>query len=166
MGVKNPVMRLPQLAEFPSAPATGQRVFHTGQNNEYLFDGSAWKTTTQRVTGETDLFACPSTVSIGDIVTLTTADSVDRAIANSDSLSKVIGIAFSKPTTTSCEIVRSGRVEQYTGLTVGDVYWLSDSSAGTVTNTPPSAAGSWQVKIGHAESATTIGVQIEVKVRL
>jgi hypothetical protein len=48
-----------------------------------------------------------------------------------------------------------------TGLDVGEIYFLSDTTPGGVTLTPPTAAGSIVQSIGKAMSATELTVDID-----
>ena len=50
------------------------------------------------------------------------------------------------------------------GLTVGSDYYLSDSSAGGITTTPPSGSGKYLVRVGRASSTTQLIVKIEAPV--
>ena len=43
-----------------------------------------------------------------------------------------------------------------TGLDAGDLYFLSPSTAGAITLTPPSTAGQAVVRLGEAASATVL----------
>lgn len=54
-----------------------------------------------------------------------------------------------------------GRAGGLTGLTVGARYYLSDSVAGGVTDTPVSGAGKLHQYLGRAVSATTIAFEAD-----
>ena len=52
-----------------------------------------------------------------------------------------------------------GTNTQLTGLTGGSIYYLSDTTPGQVTGTPPSGAGKVVQKVGKAFSATEISFE-------
>jgi len=49
---------------------------------------------------------------------------------------------------------------QLTGLTLGETYWLSDTTAGGLTTTPPADATEIVQELGVAVSATELAVEI------
>lgn len=108
------------------------------------------------------LYSCPMTVSVGDWVYKTGVDNqVDRADATT--IAPVIGAVIAKPTSTTCIIQSSGRLDGYTGLTTGDRYFIAKGSPGAMTDDPSSiiaTSGSVQ-KLAIAISATEI--QIDIK---
>jgi len=52
------------------------------------------------------------------------------------------------------------------GLTVGSIYYLSPTTAGQLTVTPPSAVGHFVARIGKAISETSLEITIEQSVEL
>ena len=47
-------------------------------------------------------------------------------------------------------------IKTMSGLDAGDLYFLSPSTAGAITLTPPSSAGQAVVRVGEASTATTV----------
>ena len=52
------------------------------------------------------------------------------------------------------------------GLDAGDLYFLSPSTAGAITLTPPSSAGQAVVRVGEASTATSFAIRIEPPIKL
>jgi hypothetical protein len=52
------------------------------------------------------------------------------------------------------------------GLDAGDIFYLSDASAGAITSTPPSAAGRFLTRVGEAASSAELSIQIEPPIQL
>jgi hypothetical protein len=52
------------------------------------------------------------------------------------------------------------------GLTPGAVYYLSATTAGRITTTPPTGDGEYVVRIGRALEATVMEVKIEPPIKL
>ncbi|RLE64922.1 MAG: hypothetical protein DRJ47_06505 [Thermoprotei archaeon] len=59
-----------------------------------------------------------------------------------------------------------GHNTQLTGLTPGTYYFLSDTTPGGVTDTPPSTSGCIAQRLGVAINSTTIDVEIEDPIEL
>jgi len=59
-----------------------------------------------------------------------------------------------------------GHNTQLTGLTPGTYYFLSDTTPGGVTNTPPSTSGYIAQRLGVAINSTTLDVEIEDPIEL
>jgi hypothetical protein len=60
------------------------------------------------------------------------------------------------------EGVASGSI----GLTPGSTYFLSSTSAGQMTTTPPSAVGDWIMVVGQAFSATELSIELGQPIEL
>lgn len=110
---------------------------------------------------ESSVYSCPSGVSVGDAVQITTADNVDLADASVPADRPVIGFVKSKPTSTTCVLHYYGELGGFTGLTVGATYYLSESTPGAITTTAPSTVGSIVQEVGFARSSTTLVVFID-----
>lgn len=105
--------------------------------------------------------SCDASVTIGSVVRMNALTAVN-ALANNKSNSSTIGIVISKNSTTSCNIVTGGYTgDIFSGLTPNRDYFLSDASLGELTLTPPTASGSYVVKIGTAQTATNFVIHIE-----
>ena len=87
---------------------------------------------------------------------------VGKAIAN-DTVDKASCIGFAETSKSTGETVRClthGQLAS-SGLTRGSDYYLSDSSSGGITTTPPTASGNYLVRVGTASSTTQLIVKIE-----
>ena len=60
----------------------------------------------------------------------------------------------------SLQVVVAG-LKDISGLDAGDLFFLSATTAGAITATPPSSAGQAVVRIGEAATATKLSIQIE-----
>jgi hypothetical protein len=87
---------------------------------------------------------------------------VGKAIAN-DTVDKASCIGFAETSKSTGETVRCVTHGQLasSGLTVGSDYYLSGSSSGGITTTPPSGSGNYLVRVGRASSTTQLIVKIE-----
>jgi hypothetical protein len=94
---------------------------------------------------------CDATVYVGAAVYIEDITfKAKNAIATSQSTSNVIGIAETKPTSTTCDVRVLGTTgELYTGLDVTKEYFLSDTTAGQITTTIPTISGHIWLKIGQ-----------------
>lgn len=92
---------------------------------------------------------------------------VGRAIAN-DTFDKANVIGFAQTTKTSGQLVRVliVGIAPTTGLAPGAIYYLSASSAGAITTTPPATAGHYVTRVGEAASSTQLIVQLEPPIQL
>jgi hypothetical protein len=97
----------------------------------------------------------PGTVSIGDAVHISAADTVVRAQANS-SAGFAVGIVTLFPTSTTAIVVYNGEASVFAGLTPGARYFLSPTTPGGVTTVAPSAPGQIVQLVGVAKDATTM----------
>jgi hypothetical protein len=52
------------------------------------------------------------------------------------------------------------------GLTIGADYFLSEATAGEITETAPDAAGEFVVRVGHALSATELELELAQPIKL
>ena len=57
-------------------------------------------------------------------------------------------------------------IEEMTGLDAGDLYYLSATTAGAITKTPPSTAGQAVTRLGEAATATDFCIHIEPPILL
>lgn len=92
---------------------------------------------------------------------------VGRAIAN-DTLDKATVIGFAQTSKLAGEQVRVliVGVLASSGLDAGDIHYLSDSAAGAITTTPPTAAGRFVTRVGEAASTSEFIIQIEPPIEL
>jgi len=107
-------------------------------------------------------------VTQGDALYLRSSDGkAGRAIAN-DTVDKATVIGFAQTTKPAGERVRVLIVGILadSGLDAGDIFYLSDSGAGSITTTPPSTAGRFLTRVGEAASASEFIIQIEPPILL
>jgi hypothetical protein len=84
-----------------------------------------------------------------------TAGQLYKADASVDERVDVIGIVKATVTSGSLTtVIITGPAKNQSGLTAGALYYLSASSPGAITTTPPSTNGQWVVTVGQAASAT------------
>ena len=57
-------------------------------------------------------------------------------------------------------------IKEMTGLDAGDLYYLSPTTAGAITTTPPSGSGQAVVHLGEGSTATEFAIQIEPPILL
>ena len=57
-------------------------------------------------------------------------------------------------------------LKELLGLDAGDLYFLSPSTAGAITLTPPSSAGQAVVRVGEANTSTKFAIRIEPPIKL
>lgn len=104
-------------------------------------------------------WACPATVAIRDVVYQTGPDSVDKARANTTATMPSVGIVRAKPNPTTCIVGRSGEMTGFT-LTADNYYYVSATTAGAVTITPPSTSGNVIQQVGYAKTASILVVEL------
>ena len=115
-------------------------------------------------------------ITIGQPVYIQGADMVDLALADAKATSGVIGLVSDASidssdvgTILTDGILTSTDWTEVVGeatLTVGSVYFLSDTVAGTLTTTAPTTTGSFVTRVGTAISTTTLEVTISRPISL
>lgn len=93
-------------------------------------------------------------VNVGDAVRKNGSGTIIQAIANNETNGNMLGFVTFKGSSTSATIQTAGIMTVLSGLTENAEYWLSDSVAGAIQLTPPTANGSVQVSAGQALSST------------
>lgn len=82
-----------------------------------------------------------------------------KAIATSAAAAEVVGVLSEVVSTTKFKLTLSGQVTKVAwGLTTGEVYFLSPTTAGLLTTTEPTTIGQVSVPVGVASSSTTMYV--------
>ena len=108
-------------------------------------------------------------VTEGDALYMRTSDGQVGKATASNGLSEaatVVGFANSTAAAnTTVKVIVVG-LKTMTGLDAGDLYFLSPSTAGAITLTPPSSAGQAVVRLGEAATTTTLAIQIEPPIKL
>jgi len=116
---------------------------------------------------------------IGTPVYTSGSGEVDKAQANAVGTVDVLGlvrdasIATGQPGSIQTDGILTATTGQWDavtgqtgGLTVGSIYYLSPTTAGQLTVTPPSAVGQFVARIGKAISETSLEITIEQSVEL
>ena len=108
-------------------------------------------------------------VTEGDALYMRTSDGqVGKATAadGTSEAATVVGFANADASANSTVKVIVVGLKTITGLDAGDLFFLSPSTAGAITLTPPSTAGQAVVRLGEASSATSFAIQIEPPIKL
>jgi hypothetical protein len=115
-------------------------------------------------------------ISIGQAVYVDGAGSVDLAQADAETTSNAIGLVQDASVASGASgmvitdgVLVSADWTTVTGsatLTAGGKYFLSDATAGQITLTPPTLAGSYVVRVGTAISATELEISISRGIKL
>ena len=92
---------------------------------------------------------------------------VGKAIASS-SLDQATVAGFAETTKTAGQTVKVIVIglKTLSSLNAGDLFFLSDSTAGAITTTPPSGAGKAVTRVGEASTTTDFAIQIEPPILL
>lgn len=94
---------------------------------------------------------------IGDVLYLN-GSVYTKAIATAANTAEVVGMVSRVISATQFELTLSGEVSGLTGLTAGEVYFLSAATAGALTVTEPTVVGQVSIPVGVASSTTTMYV--------
>jgi hypothetical protein len=157
--------KIPNVAGVPSATPSfsttgGYMVYDSSNKNLYIWDGSAWDNLETSESVENS-FVAGEALAARDVVYISAADNVSKALADSTSKSYAIGLAVTAASATANVLVRSnGNMSGFSALTSGSRYYLDDAVAGALTATIPSASGKTIVQVGYAKSATELAIQI------
>jgi hypothetical protein len=108
-------------------------------------------------------------VTQGDVLYARASDGqVGKAIAN-DTLDKAVVAGIAETTVTAGNEVRvivTGQVAVSTSIDPGDLYFLSASSAGSLTKTPPTTAGHYVTLVGEAGTSNQLVLKIKRPIEL
>jgi hypothetical protein len=105
----------------------------------------------------------------GDALFMRTSDGqVGKASAANGTLENATVVGFANAATTANDTVKVIVVglKTLSSLNAGDLFFLSDSTAGAITITPPSGAGKAITRVGEASTATDFAIHIEPPVLL
>ena len=109
-------------------------------------------------------------VSDGDALYMRTSDGQVGKASAADGTSEaatVVGFANSTVTANSTvKVIVVGLKTIPIGLDAGDLYFLSPTTSGLITLTPPSTAGQAVVRLGEASSTSSLAIQIEPPIKL
>ena len=108
-------------------------------------------------------------VTEGDALYMRTSDGqVGKATAADGTSEAATVVGFANATAsanTTVKVIVVG-LKTMSSLDAGDLYFLSPSTAGSITLTPPSSAGQAVVRLGEAATTTTFAIQIEPPIKL
>ena len=160
--------RLPALAGAPTAtPSTGGEghlVWDSTNDKLYAWTGSAWDdlSTVQAASKVINSYTADEALSARDVLYISAADNVSKALATNTSQSYAMGLAVASAADTApVEVQSEGVMTGFTGLTAGARYYLDASTAGAITSTIPTGTGNTVVQIGYAKSTTALHIHIE-----
>ena len=108
-------------------------------------------------------------VSESDALYMRTSDGqVGKASAADGTVENATVVGFANAAATANSIVKVivVGIKTMSGLDAGDLYFLSPSTAGAITLTPPSSAGQAVVRLGEAATTTSFAIQIEPPIKL
>jgi len=108
-------------------------------------------------------------VTAGDALYMRTSDGqVGKASAANGTLENAIVIGFANTTVTAngtVKVIVAGTIN-LSSLDAGDLYFLSPTTAGAITLTPPSGSGQAITRVGEAATTTKFATHIEPPVLL
>jgi len=106
-------------------------------------------------------------VSEGEALYMRTSDGqVGKASAADGTVENATVVGYADATANSTVKVIVVGIKTMSGLDAGDLYFLSPSTAGAITLTPPSSAGQAVVRLGEAATTTSLAIQIEPPIKL
>jgi len=108
-------------------------------------------------------------VTDGDALFMRTSDGqVGKASASDGTIENATVVGFANSTVSANSTVKVVVVglKTLSSLNPGDLFFLSDSTAGAITLTPPSGAGKAITRVGEASTATDFAIHIEPPVLL
>lgn len=160
--------RLPALAGVPSASPSnggeGHLVWDSTNNQLYAWDGAAWDnlSISDAANAVINPYIADEALAARDVLYISAADNVSKALADNTSKSYAIGFAKAATADTDPVDVQSeGVLAGFTGLTAGARYYLDPTTAGLITSTIPSGSGKTIVQVGYAKSTTALQIHIE-----
>lgn len=160
--------RLPALAGTPTATPSsggeGHLVWDSTNDKLYAWTGSVWDdlSTVQAASKVINSYTADEALSARDVLYISAADNVSKALATNTSQSYAMGLAVASAADTApVEVQSEGVMTGFTGLTAGARYYLDASTAGAITSTIPTGTGNTVVQIGYAKSTTALHIHIE-----
>ena len=108
-------------------------------------------------------------VTDGDALYMRTSDGqVGKASAADGTIENATVVGFANATVSAnntVKVIVTG-LKTLSSLNAGDLFFLSDSTAGGITITPPSGAGKAVTRVGEASTTTDFAIQIEPPILL
>lgn len=155
----------------------GAIYLNTSLGRELVWDGTSWRDPVADAVANADAVTLSSaeaaaTINPGAPVYVSGASAMKRAKADAWATVNAIGLAMAAAAPAASAAVKTAGPMTLTtaqwdavtgatgGLTPGARYFLSPSSAGGLTTTPPTTAGQFAAPVGIAISATTMLVRI------
>lgn len=160
--------RLPALVGAPTATPSsggeGHLVWDSSNNKLYAWDGAAWDdlSTVEAANKVVNSYTADEALSARDVLYISAADNVSKALATNTSQSYAMGLAVAAAIDTApVEVQSEGVMTGFTGLTAGSRYYLDATTAGAITSTIPTGTGNTVVQVGYAKSTTALHIHIE-----
>ncbi len=108
-------------------------------------------------------------ITDGDALYMRTSDGqVGKASAADGTIENATVVGFANATVSAnstVKVVVTG-LKTLSSLNAGDLFFLSDSSAGAITATPPSGAGKAVTRVGEASTVNDLAIHIEPPILL
>jgi len=108
-------------------------------------------------------------VTDGDALFMRTSDGqVGKASAADGTIENATVVGFANSTVSAnstVKVIVTG-LKTLSSLNAGDLFFLSDSTAGAITTSAPSGAGKAVTRVGEASTATDLAIHIEPPVLL
>ena len=108
-------------------------------------------------------------VTDGDALFMRTSDGqVGKASAADGTIENATVVGFANATVSAnstVKVIVTG-LKTLSSLNAGDLFFLSDSTAGAITTSAPSGAGKAVTRVGEASTATDLAIHIEPPVLL
>ena len=108
-------------------------------------------------------------ITNGDALYMRTSDGqVGKASAADGTIENATVVGFANATVSAnstVKVIVTG-LKTLSSLNAGDLFFLSDSTAGAITITPPSGAGKAITRVGEASTTTDLAIHIEPPVLL
>ena len=108
-------------------------------------------------------------VTDGDALYMRTSDGqVGKASAADGTIENATVVGFANATVSANDTVKvvvTG-LKTLSSLNAGDLFFLSDSTAGAITATPPSGAGKAVTRVGEASTVNELAIHIEPPILL
>ena len=108
-------------------------------------------------------------VTDGDALYMRTSDGqVGKASAADGTIENATVVGFANATVSAnstVKVIVTG-LKTLSSLNAGDLFFLSDSTAGAITTSAPSGAGKAVTRVGEASTATDLAIHIEPPVLL
>ena len=108
-------------------------------------------------------------ITDGDALYMRTSDGqVGKASAADGTIENATVVGFANATVSANDTVKvvvTG-LKTLSSLNAGDLFFLSDSTAGAITATPPSGAGKAVTRVGEASTVNDLAIHIEPPILL